>query len=299
MKLTSIGVVVGRFQAPALHEGHKYLIDLVSSMHEQVLIVLGSRRGFATKSDPLDYASRKVMIFREFPAARIAELLDEKMDEMWSKSLDMLIRREFPDQEAVLYGSRGSFIPHYSGRFACATVESKNEALSSTEVREEIYADPPSTEDFRAGMIYAQKLRFPMSYQAVDIAVVDFGRKRVLLGGRKNEPGVRRFIGGFVDKTDESLEFAAKREVFEEASGMEVDNLHYLGSCRIDDWRYRGTEDGIMTAFFAADYIFGAAKAGDDMDSLEWVPFSEFEKNIVAAHKPLAEKLRAHLKERI
>jgi bifunctional NMN adenylyltransferase/nudix hydrolase len=88
---------------------------------------------------------------------------------------------------------------------------------------------------------------------------------------RKPEEKKWRFIGGFSDPRSTSLEVDAKREVTEEAS-IEVDDITYLGSTLIDDWRYRGEQDKIKTAFFVAKYIYGKPEGADDIAEVKWVP---------------------------
>ena len=92
------------------------------------------------------------------------------------------------------------------------------------------------------------------------------------LARKKNDPkGKWRFIGGFVDiNKDETLEEAVKREVLEETNSLGVGEPIYIGSAKIDDWRYRNEQDGIMTSLFVIPYLFGAPKATDDIDELEW-----------------------------
>lgn len=41
MKAPSLGVVVVRVQVPELHEGHRYLLDAVTAIHDCVLVVVG------------------------------------------------------------------------------------------------------------------------------------------------------------------------------------------------------------------------------------------------------------------
>ena len=289
-----VGVIVGRFQSPELHAGHRFLFRHVIARHETVLIVLGSARNPLNRKNPLNYETRKAMILSAYPNVRVVELNDYRHDEVWSKRLDELIAREFPGKLAVLYGSRKSFIPYYSGKHQCVTLKSKPN-VSATKIRNNAEKIALASRQFRSGMIYAASLRPPLSYQAVDIAVIDYERMRVLLGHRDEELGALRFIGGFVDKNDTSLEMAAKREAFEETSGIEIDELRYLGSFRVDDWRYHDNHDGILTAFFIARYVFGAAKAADDLQGLAWVSIDSFMKNLVSEHVPLGEALTSYL----
>mgnify|MGYP001557762406 CR=1 FL=1 len=291
------GVVVGRFQTSKLHMGHRSIIDYAISHHKNVLVVLGCAHKRSAKKNPLDYETRKLMIQRIYPEVRIVPLKDRGHDEIWSTDLDTLIDREFPGSCAILYGSRDSFIPHYTGQHHCISPQYKKGCyarFSATKLRNGDAQSPVDSEDFRKGVIYAISRLRPISYQTIDVAVLDYSERKVLLGGKQGEKALR-FIGGFVDVEDESLEDAARRETYEETSGLGVDDFRGLGSYRIDDWRYRNTADKILTYFFAAQYIYGAPQASDDLERLEWVSWDNFIDLLVNEHKVLGERLMKHL----
>ncbi len=290
---TLTGVIIGRFQTPTLHQGHRYLIDHVVKRHDNILILIGCSPLPLTLRNPLDFESRKLMIAEAYPNATIAPLEDTKSDETWSLNLDSAIAKHFPDQPARLYGSRDCFFSGYSGQHECITVPELVDSQSATEMRNGI--STINSNEFRAGVIHASKQRFPTSYQVTDVAVINPRTGEVLLGQKPEDGDKHRFIGGFVDPKDDSLERAAKREVFEETSGLETADYHYLGSVRIPDWRYRGSEDGIMSAFFVAQYIFGHPKAADDLTALSWHPLSQVEELIADNHLPLAKLLLEYL----
>jgi bifunctional NMN adenylyltransferase/nudix hydrolase len=291
----TVGVVVGRFQTTALHFGHRFVLDRAVADHEEILVILGCTPARTSKRDPLDYETRKAMILAAYPAARVARLEDCGADALWSERLDEVIAKEFPGKAAILYGSWNSFIPQYCGTHRCEMLRSPNHTISATDVRNRVAQKPLASADFRAGVIYASHHQKPVSYQTVDVAIVDYDNKRILLGARTRDQGLLRFIGGFVDPTDQNLEHAAQREVLEETSGIEISNLEYLGSFRVNDWRYRGKEDSILTALFTARFIFGAPRAADDLDGLEWIPWEAFRERLVDEHQALGEKLQTHL----
>jgi bifunctional NMN adenylyltransferase/nudix hydrolase len=121
--LGKIGVIVARFQVSKLHEGHLHLIKYVPARHQSVLVVLGVHGGVRTKENPLTFAEREYMV-REtiehlYAAARhhslaVLPLNDNPISHrFWCRDLDALIREKFPDREAVLYGSRNSFLAQY------------------------------------------------------------------------------------------------------------------------------------------------------------------------------------------
>ncbi len=113
---------------------------------------------------------------------------------------------------------------------------------------------------------------YPTSFQATDAFVYNNENETLLLGRKKWDNGKWRFVGGFVDPKDLSLEDAAYRERIEEAGkNLECEKPKYLFSIRIDDPRYRESEHKIMSAVFLHQFIFGHAVAGDDIDDgMEW-----------------------------
>ncbi len=284
----SVGVIIARFQVPSLHKGHKHLIETVSARHEKVLVLLGVSGGMTTSVDPLDFPTRELMVKHLYPNVHVHPVYDAQDDAVWSEEIDELIARLFPAHEAVLYGSRGSFIPHYKGVHKTHELAQVS-SVSGTDIREKV-CEPSSSKEFRKGMIYAARKRFPTSYQTVDIAIVKFESNEILLGQRTRDRDKFRFFGGFVDPNDESLELASKREgAVEEAGNIEIGNPQYIGSFRINDYRYRKAQDKVMTSLFIAPYIFGAPRAGDDIDVVAWHPIATLLDIIVPEHAVLAE----------
>lgn len=293
-KKADIGVIIGRFQINRLHDAHRALIDSVIERHSKVIIFLGVTTSIGSRKNPLDFASRKAMIEEEYSdkLSAILPLRDMKDDVLWSKQVDEKIREVFSMGSVILYGSRDSFIPHYHGRFTTCELEAAHK-VSATEIRKEVSNIVEKSADFRAGMIYAAYQTFPHVFPTVDIAIVKEETDEVLLGRKPYETKFR-FVGGFTDVEDESYEAAAKREVVEE-TGLEVDDLKYLGSAKVSDWRYRSNEDrGITTLFFKAKYIFGTPKAKDDIAETKWLKISDLnEDNLVAEHVKLLKFLNS------
>lgn len=299
MSEQGIGVVVARFQTTELHAGHRALLDEVTSRHRHVLVVLGVARTYVpTFSNPLDIERRAEMVRQRYHNVKVVSQRDCRSNLVWSTKLDKLILDSFPGEtEATLYGSRGSFIPSYKGRFPCVEIP-EAAPVSATELRQEAVDHPALSREFRAGIVYTATTRPPLVFQTVDIAILSGDRQQLLLGSKREDDGGLRFIGGFVDGADPSLEVAAKREAFEESGGIELADFRYVGSTKIDDWRYRGSRDSIMTAFFVATHVFGAPKASDDLDgACQWYGFTPsaagpLEPRLVEEHRPLLRLLR-------
>ena len=286
-----IGVVVARFQVHKLHDGQKNLLDMVYKNHKKVIIFLGVSVIAGTKNNPLDFASRKAMIQEAYPKAVVLPLKDNRSDAKWSQVLDAEIKTPYGDLSAVLYGSRDSFIPYYSGKNP--VIEYTTDVFySGTEVRKEVSREILASEDFRAGVIHATYAARPVTYPTVDITVYN-DKGQILMAKKPNEPHYR-FIGGFVDRTDESWEQAAKREFKEETGGnAEIDDIRYICSADVNDWRYNKTESGIMTTLFIGKFLWGRIEPSDDIASLHWVNPSEIHiiDEIMPEHQGLYEAL--------
>lgn len=272
------GVIVGRFQVDALHEGHCDIFDYVMNIHNNVVVFLGLSALKHTKNNPLDFEMRKTMILEKYHNVSVYYIEDIGNNEIWSKMLDSLIEKQIPqNQKIVIYGSRDSFINTYNGRYPTEEFTPKN-IISGTVIRRRVSANNIAKDiNFRRGVILASNNRYPTAYATVDVAIIDSNNNLYL--AKKQNQTKYRFVGGFTDpRKDKSFEEAAIREALEESSLSVSINMpsDYIGSTKIDDWRYRGEEDCIITNFYLARVVSGKAEAKDDIDCLKVVSIAEF-----------------------
>ena len=289
------GVIVGRFQLHELHTAHLQLFETVRNRHRKVIVFLGVSSILNSKRNPLDFLARKQMIEAKFGDVMVCPLPDNRCDEAWSKALDGRIREMHRTGSVVLYGSRDSFMGHYKGSFPTAELEQKI-FVSGSEVRARLADEIHASAMFRAGVIWARSNKFDQVYPTVDVAVLKREKREVLLARKPGETGLR-FIGGFSDPKDTSYEHSARREVFEETGGIEISDPVYVGSLRVDDWRYRSESDKIITMLFVAEHVYGTPKPSDDISELSWENIDKLvpERDLVPEHVRLFELLKARL----
>jgi bifunctional NMN adenylyltransferase/nudix hydrolase len=293
-KNNNVGVIVGRFQVPSFHDAHKTLFYKVAEHFDEIIVFVGVSPTKNTTTDPLDYTTRSRMISEwvnsnlKIKLCTFVPIFDHESDEIWSNNLDHAISNLIgANRTAVLCGSRDSFIGSYSGKYKTQTIDI-NSPVSGTEIRSKCVIDG-YTEDFRYGVINATQQRFPVAYQVVDFAVWQKGK--VLLIQKEGDGDQWRFPGGFSDPTSPSLEDDVKREIAEELGLIEYERpVKYIGSCLIDDWRYRRGPDKIKSAFFGVQYLWGPARAGDDAKTVKWINISDLMNVIKPQHRELAEK---------
>lgn len=267
-----VGVIVARFQVHNLSDAHRDLLETVASKHSKVLVFLGNSPLFGTKNNPLDFEARKQML-TEFNSNLIILYIKDNADDLtWSKELDKQIRNHLlPNQTAMLYGGRNSFIEHYLGNFSVTELESKV-YISGTELRKDISSRVKASSDFRAGVIWAASNRYALAQPTVDIIIYNEDRTRVILV-RRNGETTFRFPGGYAEPNTKSYELDACREILEE-TGVSTARPVYIGSTVIDDWRYRNETDKIKTLVFEAQYLFGPLKPTDEDEIAEVKWFS-------------------------
>jgi bifunctional NMN adenylyltransferase/nudix hydrolase len=314
----TVGVIVGRFQTPRLTPGHVHLLNTALLQNDEVILFIGSTPVRNSIPDPIPFVWRASMVqadprlFRAGKRFQIVELPDRGSDAIWSAILHAKIQEltargqfrtmDFEQVDVIrLYGSRDS---SFLKGFDISEVETPYEKVellpfsnfSATELRSQVANKFPSgtdTDDYiREGMIIASQSRYPIVYSTVDVAIFDVidGKVGVWLG---RKPGATqfRFIGGFTEPTSESDEEDAAREVMEE-TGLTVHNVTYIGNAKIDDWRYRKTQDKIRTRFFAAKAINSNACAADDIEDVRFFPIENlFTSVLVNEHGPLLQML--------
>jgi len=287
-KNVDVGIIIARFQVPQLTEGHKNLIKQVNSECYKTIIILGLSPVKCTFRNPLDFEARKQMVLDEFPNVTVLYIKDTYSDSIWSNNLDGIIKDVTnPSDNIVLYGSRDSFIKHYTGVFDCKEIEQKV-FISGTDIRKIVSRQVKASSNFRKGVIWATANKYKQCLPTVDACIwkKDGNVIKVLLGKRSSEP-LYRFPGGFVS-AGETYEDTVVREVQEETN-LIVENPKYLKSFVIDDWRYRGEMDKITSSLFMVEYKEGIPEPGDDMDGeLRWFILDDnIMDNIIYEHKPL------------
>lgn len=279
-----IGIVVGRFQTPFLHEGHMEIIRNVVSEHPRVFIFLGQSPLKCTQNDPLDFNTRRAMIEETFPDIEVHRIDDVGNDARWSRELDRQIDLlAGPNQKVVLYGSRDSFIKNYKGKHSTKELKATRH-ISATEIRKEIGIRSKKSRAFREGAVWAMQNQWPKVYTTVDIAVFNTISGMILLGKKPSDTHWR-FPGGFSDILCKSFEQDATRELFEE-TGLIASRIEYIGSTLIDDWRYRNQVDKIKTMFFVVTgwENEGSAEAMDDLSEVQWFSLKELTKDMLVSN---------------
>lgn len=291
------GIIVGRFQVHKLHKGHKQLVQHVADHHPKVIIFLGLSKALVTRNNPLDYPARRQMLQREYPDIDVQYIHDVPCDSLWSKTLDERIGEITPTNSVLLYGCRESFIDHYDGRHPTQVMEQESYD-SGTDLRKSVSVRTKGSDDFRQGVIWAAYNQYPKVYPTVDLAIWDEDGDPVrLLLARKPNEDLHRFVGGFAE-AGESYEESAVREGAEETT-LELSRPMYVGSCPVDDWRYRRELDGIVTVLFECKRVFGKPTPRDDICELKWFDPAKLEEGqVVAEHRPLLRMLAARHPDR-
>lgn len=288
-------IILGYFQCPFLTEKQiKCLADLQSTV-DQVAIWIREAPVPCTKRQPFSGKQRTEMFAEFFPSFETRLLSDQKQAKKWSEMLDAEIAQNRGEAHLKLYAEPQIGLRDYVGNEVFGILEtdfSETDFSHISEAQEIGLKSVSSSVAFRLGILNALKRRYPTAFATVDVAIF---RGNEILVGQKPDETKWRFLGGFVDPTDANHEAAAIREAFEE-SGVTVEIQKRIGSCRIDDWRYRYEEDQIISTLFQAQYVAGEATPTDDIARLEWKLFSSLTvEDLVPDHQGLFKMLAESL----
>lgn len=300
-----VGVIVGRFQTDELTPGHLALIREASKGNNQVLILIGSTHKPPSRNNPLTFEMRRKIVWEGIlkdsinpfnKACDIATLPlpDHRDDEQWVRNLDAVIHTFYRNDSVKVYVGRdsgmGPYYKKFNGKHEVVMVTT-GDGPSATARRHTIGATDGHGLDPKS-IIWTTQQQYPKVYPTVDIAAFDSGGYLTLV--RKPTERQWRFPGGFVDPSDVTLEMAAKREFREECGNCEIE-LRYVGSMRIDDWRYRGESDKIITTLFMGQILWGRVVAGDDVTEYQGVAFPGDASMLVPEHRHLYQMLLDHV----
>ncbi|MDR2540747.1 MAG: hypothetical protein LBD11_02975 [Candidatus Peribacteria bacterium] len=164
-------------QVPYLTDSHQKMIKTVQDRHPRILILLGvAKDSQITERDPFTYDFRKQMLQQYLrPHDDIQGLMDcPESDEEWVKLLDHTVKIYlFPEETAILYGGRESFIPYYLGHNGLFKTQelAPAENDSGTALREIVATLPPvySPDTACAILWYQKKLRLQFGKTILEI----------------------------------------------------------------------------------------------------------------------------------
>ena len=278
-------LVIGRFQSLNLAKEIEFLQKLKS---DKIVVAIVAPQNPFTKVNPFDFHTiSQTLLHGILGRGTCVSVKAKRYPEEWTAEIDKLAL----DCRASTVYIMGEF-PKYAGPISVVHVDDPAKPLLEPhKFNKEI------TPDFREGIAYAVSRQFDRAYGTVDMA--GFWDGNLLLGRKKNEK-LWRFIGGFVDPKDESLEVAAKREFSEEAGTELIDPL-YVCSMKVDDWRYKIGNDKIITTLFTGkiDIKQQPPVAGDDINDIKFFDFmseiamrpGEWKNMIIPEHVPLMGQL--------
>lgn len=271
-------VLIASFQVPVLSDDHKRILKELLARYAKVVVVLRVAPVKGSRVNPFDFSTREAMLKAAYPSLVVLSLRDHPSASVWSRHLEHLLEERFPGEPYRLCAAPDSAPSFYTGTLPVEVWSSEEYSVPADPCAEE-KGSLPRSEDFRRGVQYAYCQVYPKATPTVDVALLDGGR--VLLG-RKPEREGWRLPGGFVDPTDDGYEAAAVRELEEECGAVQTGSMRYLGSARIDDWRYRGEVDRVLTLLFATEFLSGVPQAGDDLAEVAWFEVAELEAMMAA-----------------
>lgn len=157
LRTKTIGVVIGRFQVPELHDGHLALLDHVIKTSDDICVLVGVCRNTSAKNLlPFDCVEQTIRT--SYPAIfHVHPLLDIPGEDLqWSMQIDRFLELLFPCAEIKLYGGRDSFKTHYHGRHRPVIEYAHfDSGTNGTRIRSEIInGKPEDSPAFRRGIIY-------------------------------------------------------------------------------------------------------------------------------------------------
>lgn len=137
-----VGIIVGRFQTPFLHDGHLNMVKRVLDECDLVVIVIGGDDGAVpNEKNPFSFAFRRELLeyqLQNYSNKLIyTEIIDCDSDVRWNAKLNVIANKYWVMEgcDVALFGSRDSFLKTYEGPHKTKELEVEVE-MSATEIRQ-------------------------------------------------------------------------------------------------------------------------------------------------------------------
>lgn len=294
-----LGVLIGRFQVPEMHEGHRFIVRQMLEQCDQVLVLFGSANRATSVKNPFSYRERRLSTFRLFPEVLMAPLNDYLYnDSQWMADVAATIEgcRESLENDfqanfdVLLYGHHkdGNDYLNWFPQYEYVNINSDID-ISGTEIRNSFTHLLP--ENVQADMKYFAKEKllfkdypFPdaLNISCGDAVVECLGH--ILLIRRKYTPGAGNWaLPGGHKETNETYLQCALRELGEETN-LRIPQQVLVGSIkstRLFDSPKRSS--GIPKITLAVHMVVKPDPDGslpranglDDASETRWVPIND------------------------
>lgn len=222
-----LGVIIGRFQVPSPHDGHKLLINTAIEQSDKVIVLIGSVNRSPSPRNPFSYQARKQAILKEYPNVQCFPLNDYMYnDSQWITDVVTTIsKHKMPADKVTLFGhfKKGNDYLKWFPQYKNVNVQS-NIQISGEVVRQQSVAYLPET--VRDDIEYYKKeqalfssypFKETLNFNCADAVLECAGH--ILLIRRKFAPGRESWAlpGGFKNSNETFLE-CALRELQEETN---------------------------------------------------------------------------------
>jgi bifunctional NMN adenylyltransferase/nudix hydrolase len=234
MRAKTIGVVIGRFQCPSPHQGHRDLIRMASINSDAVTILIGSADSARSIKNPWTYSERRDSIKKFLSETGLTNIkilpLNDHLysDVQWVQDVIISVNADSAE-EVTLYGhdKPGNYYLKLFPQWKYANIETSL-VVSGSSIRASLFENerellPESVlkdyDYFKKEASLFKDYPFPetLSFSCAD-AIVECS-SHLLLIKRKFAPGAGTwaFPGGFKNRNETFFECAI-REAYEETN---------------------------------------------------------------------------------
>lgn len=290
----NIGIIIGRFQVPFLHEGHKLLIQTALDKSDKVIVLLGSANRAPSPRNPFNFTHRAETISKCFPNSVVCYPLNDYLysDSQWMTDVALTISKVTKGTDRItLFGhfKEGNDYLTWFPQYKNYNVESDIK-IDGTAIRNDnIYLLPNSVQqDIAAYDMEKEHFKDYKYPEALNICCADTVLEcagHVLLIRRKYAPGKGSWAlpGGHKNNNETFLD-AALRELEEETNvrvPMKILRKSIKNTMLFDNPNRSG---GLVRCTLAVHIVIGLdpvsntlprANGNDDASETRWVPLNK------------------------